>query len=98
MCILAGKELITGDALFVGKVGGTSTRESAKQEFESLKKLMTLELDIRIWSGHDYGVNPSSTIGKEIKTNPFCLRLNDFEEFIHLKDNWLAYKEEHGII
>jgi len=98
MCILAEKELMTGDTLFVGKVGGTSTRESAKKEFDSLKKLMGLDPDIRIWPGHDVGINPSSTIENEQKTNPFILRLNNFEDFLHLKDNWLDYKEEHGII
>lgn len=98
ICILAGKELMTGDTLFVGKVGGTSTRDSAKKEFDSLKKLMTLEPDIRVWPGHDVGVNPSSTIENEQKTNPFILRLNSFEDFFYLKENWLAYKEEHGII
>ena len=39
ICVLAGKELMTGDTLFVGKVGGTSTREAAQLEFNSLKKL-----------------------------------------------------------
>ncbi|MCK5058503.1 MAG: MBL fold metallo-hydrolase [Candidatus Aminicenantes bacterium] len=98
ICILAEKELMTGDTLFVGKVGGTSTRESAKKEFDSLKKLMILDQDVRVWPGHDVGVNPSSNIEKEKKTNPFILRLNNFEDFLHLKDNWLDYKEEHGIL
>lgn len=98
ICILAGKELMTGDTLFVGKVGGTSTRDSAKKEFDSLKKLMTLEPDVRVWPGHDVGVNPSSTIENEQQTNPFILRLNSFEDFSYLKENWLVYKEEHGII
>ena len=98
ICILAGKELMTGDTLFVGKVGGTSTRDSAKKEFDSLKKLMTLEPDVRVWPGHDVGVNPSSTIENEQQTNPFILRLNSFEDFFYLKENWLVYKEEHGII
>ncbi len=98
MCVKAGKELMTGDTLFVGKVGGTSGREAAAREFESLKKLMVLEPGTRVWPGHDYGVNPSSTIGEEIKSNPFILRLNNFEDFLYLKDNWAAYKLEHGIL
>ncbi len=97
ICILAEKELMTGDTLFVGKVGGTSTREAAQQEFNSLRKLLTVEMDVRVWPGHDYGINPVSTIEAEIKTNPFCLRLDSFEKFYHLKQNWEAYKEEHGI-
>lgn len=97
MCILAGKELMAGDTLFVGKVGGTYSREAALTEFGSLKKLMTLDPDIRVWPGHNYGVRPSSTIGEELKSNPFILRLNNFEDFFHLKQNWAAYKIEHGI-
>jgi glyoxylase-like metal-dependent hydrolase (beta-lactamase superfamily II) len=97
MCVLAGKELMTGDTLFVGKVGGTATREQALVEFDSLKKLMTLEPDIRVWPGHNYGVSPSSNIGEELKSNPFILRLKDFEDFFRLKVNWAAYKLKHGI-
>ncbi len=97
ICVLAEKELVTGDTLFVGKIGGTDTRSSAEVEFDSLKMLMELDPDIRIWPGHNYGVRPTSTIGEEIKTNPFILRLNNFEDFMWLKDNWADYKIEHGI-
>ena len=95
--VLAGDNLVTGDFLFVGKVGGTGTREAAKVQFDHLKRVMAIDPKVRVWPGHDVGVKPSSTIGEEKKTNPFCLRLRDFEEFYHLKQNWLAYKKEHGI-
>ncbi len=97
MCILAGKELMTGDTLFVGKVGGTYTREMGETEFKSLKKLMALDPAIRVWPGHNYGVKPTSSIGEEIRTNPFILRLEKLEDFFWLKENWAAYKKEHGI-
>ncbi|MGE5342092.1 MAG: hydroxyacylglutathione hydrolase family protein [Candidatus Omnitrophota bacterium] len=97
MCIRIQNEIITGDTLFVGKVGGTSSRESAAAEFESLKKLMTLPPETRVWPGHNYGVRPFSTIGDEASTNPFILRLNRFEDFVWLKENWAAYKRQHGI-
>ena len=57
---------------------------------------MVLPDETEVWPGHDYGVAPSSTIGNERKTNPFLLR-ESFEDFVDLKRNWLAYKEEHGI-
>lgn len=98
ICIQIKNELITGDTLFVGKVGGTHSVHSAKQEFESLKKLMTLEDNVRVWPGHDYGIRPSSTIAEERKNNPFCQRLFNFNSFVWLKDNWLAYKKEHNIL
>jgi glyoxylase-like metal-dependent hydrolase (beta-lactamase superfamily II) len=97
MCVKVNQELVTGDTLFVGKVGGTYSNSAARKEFESLKKLMKLDDDIRIWPGHNYGVRPSSTIGKERKSNPFILRLNDFQDFVWLKDNWAEYKREHNI-
>ena len=97
ICILAGGDLITGDTLFVGKVGGTGFGTDARREYESLhKKLMTLPLDTRVWPGHDYGVRPSSTIGDELLENPFILR-ESFESFLELKRNWAEYKRIHGI-
>jgi glyoxylase-like metal-dependent hydrolase (beta-lactamase superfamily II) len=97
LCVLVNQELMTGDTLFVGKVGGTYAVREAREEFESLKELMKLEDGIRVWPGHDYGIHPHSTIGEERRSNPFIIRLNDFNDFIWLKDNWLDYKREHNI-
>jgi hydroxyacylglutathione hydrolase len=97
ICVLAGDKLITGDTLFVGKVGGTDFGEGARKEYGSLhEKLMMLEDDVEIYPGHNYGVAPSSTIGHERRTNPFLLR-DSFESFLELKKNWIQYKQEHGI-
>ena len=95
--ILADNHLVTGDFLFVGKVGGTGSRESARVQFDALKRVMAMEPSISVWPGHDVGVKPSSTLGEEHTQNPFCLRLGNFEEFYHLKENWAGYKREHGI-
>jgi glyoxylase-like metal-dependent hydrolase (beta-lactamase superfamily II) len=97
ICIKAGSKLITGDTLFVGKVGGTYGRQDAALEFESLKKLITLDPETEVWPGHDYGIRPHSTIGDELKENPFIKRLDNFEDFLWLKENWAQYKIEHGI-
>ena len=43
MCIQVKDELITGDTLFVGKVGGTATRKDAETEIQSLRILMKME-------------------------------------------------------
>jgi len=97
MCVLGGKKLVTGDTLFVGKVGGTDYGEEARKEYESLhNKLMTLDDDVEVYPGHNYGVKPASTIGHERRTNPFLL-CGSFESFLELKRNWLQYKKEHGI-
>ena len=96
-CILVEDALITGDTLFVGKVGGTGYGQDALDEYHSLHDiLMKLPDHIRVFPGHDYGVAPESTIGHERKTNPFILR-PDFDSFLELKKNWLEYKRIHGI-
>ena len=89
--------LITGDLLFVGKVGGTSNEGDARTEWDSLQ-LLTAEIpdDVTVWPGHDYGARPSSTMALEKQTNPFLL-CRDVEAFLKLKSNWAAFKKEHGL-
>lgn len=97
ICILVEDILLTGDTLFVGKVGGTDYGEGARKEYDSLhNRLMTLDDHIRVYPGHNYGVQPHSTIGQERRTNPFLLRTS-FDDFVELKINWLKYKRQHGI-
>jgi hydroxyacylglutathione hydrolase len=96
VCVVCGNHAITGDTLFVGKVGGTDLGSGAKREWESLHKLMKLPDTMNVWPGHNFGVAPTSTIGHEKKTNPFLLQPT-LEAFIDLKTNWLDYKRKHGI-
>ncbi len=102
ICILAAApgetaKLMTGDTLFVGKVGGTGYGKDARDEYASLhEQLLTLPDETEVWPGHDYGAAASSTIGNERNTNPFLLR-ETFDDFVDLKRNWTAYKKEHGI-
>jgi glyoxylase-like metal-dependent hydrolase (beta-lactamase superfamily II) len=89
--------LITGDLLFVGKVGGTSSEEDARTEWSSLQRLV-LEVpgDATVWPGHDYGARPSSTMALEKSTNPFLLCRTE-DEFLQLKANWASFKREYGL-
>jgi len=99
VCILAEDKLLTGDLLFVGKVGGTGAQfpgSDPRQQWDSLQRLMQLDHTIEVWPGHHYGVRPSSTIGNEIATNPFLLS-KTYEDFLYLKDHWAEYKQAHGI-
>jgi len=97
ICLYVGDAVITGDTLFVGKVGGTDLGNGAKTEYDSLhEKLLILPDDTRVFPGHDYGTAPQSTIANERETNPFLAQPN-FSAFVGLKQNWAAYKEEHGI-
>ena len=88
---------ITGDLLFVGKVGGTGTDEDARVEWESLRKILNLLPDATtVWPGHDYGCRPASTVGLEKRTNPF-LQCQDLDAFLSLKREWPAFKQRHGL-
>ncbi len=97
ICLYVGDAVISGDTLFVGKVGGTGFGADAKAEYDSLhQKLLALPDETRVFPGHDYGTAPQSTIGEERQKNPFLIQ-PDFDAFVHLKKNWAAYKKEHGI-
>jgi hydroxyacylglutathione hydrolase len=89
--------LITGDLLFVGKVGGTRTDEDARTEWDSLQRLLAEVPDeATVWPGHDYGARPSSTIALEKHTNPF-LRCADVAAFLQLKAEWPELKRRLGL-
>ena len=89
--------LITGDLIFVGKVGGTASDEAARTEWHSLKHVLAhVPDDATLWPGHDYGVRPSSTLGLERRTNPFLL-CPDLDAFLALKKNWASFKKEYGL-
>lgn len=99
ICVLADRKLLTGDLLFVGKVGGTGPSfpgSDSRQQWDSLHRLMQLDPETEVWPGHDYGVAPSSTIGREISTNPFLL-CKSLDDFLYLKDHWAEYKKLHHI-
>ncbi len=88
---------LTGDLLFVGKVGGTSSERDARAEWASLQRLL-LEWPAHttIWPGHDYGARPSSTLALERQTNPF-LQCPDVAAFLALKAGWAGFKARHGL-
>jgi hydroxyacylglutathione hydrolase len=99
VCVLVENHLLTGDLLFVGKVGGTGPHfkgSDPRQQWDSLQRLMRLAPSTRIWPGHDYGAKPNSTIGNEVARNPFLLCAS-YEEFLHLKATWAEYKKLHNI-
>jgi hydroxyacylglutathione hydrolase len=89
--------LVTGDLLFVGKVGGTTTEQESRAEWSSLQRLLASIPDAcTVWPGHDYGVRPSSSIGMERRTNPFLL-CEDEAAFLRLKNEWPEFKKRYGL-
>jgi hydroxyacylglutathione hydrolase len=93
----AWRLLITGDLLFVGKVGGTGNDADGRTEWNSLQRVLaSVPDDATVWPGHDYGVRPSSTIALERATNPF-LRCADVDAFLALKRDWAQVKLDLGL-
>ncbi|HET9947867.1 MAG TPA: MBL fold metallo-hydrolase [Longimicrobiales bacterium] len=89
--------LVTGDLIFVGKVGGTPDDRQARTEWESLQKVLgAVDDEATVWPGHDYGARPSSTIAWERRTNPFLL-CPDVDAFLELKRTWADYKARLGL-
>lgn len=72
ICLLNGRDVITGDTLFVGGLGRTDFPGGSQRELiDSItNKLLVLPDDTRVWPGHGYG-GDQSTIGEEKRTNPF---------------------------
>ena len=73
ICLYANGHLFTGDTLFVGAVGRIDlpggSRLQMRMSFQD--KIFTLPEETIVWPGHDYGPAPTSTLGREKKTNPF---------------------------
>ena len=83
ICLFDGKDLFTGDTLFIGNCGRTDLPGGSTSElYHSLHSvLMALPKDAVIYPGHDYGEVRSRTMGEEMKTNPTLLARN-LKEFM----------------
>ncbi len=73
----------TGDTLFVGECGRTDLPGGDPGEmFETLhRRLAGLEEGLIVLPGHDYGVTPTSTIGREKREN-YTLQARTREQFL----------------
>jgi hydroxyacylglutathione hydrolase len=77
--------VITGDTLFVGGCGRTDfPGGDPRVLWRSLQKLAALPEETRVYPGHDYGASPTSTIGWELRENPY-LRCKSEDEFVALR-------------
>lgn len=83
LCLLVDDKVLTGDTLFVGECGRTDlSGGDSKLLYHSLfEKLMRLPDNFEVFPGHDYGIMPSSTIGRERKTN-YVLQPRSIQEFV----------------
>ena len=59
--------LFTGDTLFIGCCGFCK----AEPMFESMTRLKALPDSLTVYSGHDYGDQPSDSLGRQKIVNPY---------------------------
>lgn len=87
VCYLVDKEaLLTGDTLFVEGCGRADFAESdaAEELWVSLKRIRSLNEEVLIYPGHDYGSSVISKVGWEKTANKYLL-CQTFEEFRNLR-------------
>ncbi len=73
----------TGDTLFVGECGRVDLAggDPSAMYDSLLGRIVHLEDDLVVLPGHDYGVTPTSTIGREKREN-YTLQPRSREEFL----------------
>ena len=87
ICLVGDSKVFSGDTLFVGNCGrvdlpGGSGKELYHSLFDIISKINE---NFVLYPGHNYGNSPTSTIGREKKTN-FVLQPrteNEFLEFMN---------------
>ena len=81
-CFVVGGRVFTGDCLFVGDCGRVDLPGSdVDAMYDSLfNKVRKMDEALVVCPGHHYGPSPTSTIGREKKTN-YVLEPRSIEEF-----------------
>ena len=82
-CFIVGKALFTGDTLFIGECGRTDLPGSdvGAMHDSLLRRIRSLDDDLIVYPGHDYGETPTSTLGDE-KEHNYTLKQRSLEEFV----------------
>ncbi len=83
ICLVGDGKIFTGDTLFVGNCGRVDLPGgSAKELYHSLIDVLAkMDDNLVMYSGHNYGSTPNSTLGKEKQSN-FVLQKRTEEEFV----------------
>lgn len=74
-CLVLAADALVADTLFVYGCGRCDLDESDPEAmFHSLTRLKgLLDPELRIYPGHDYGIEPSSRFGDQLAGNPFLM-------------------------
>lgn len=85
ICLIGDGKIFSGDTLFVGNCGRIDLPGgSAKELYHSLfDVLYSLNDDLILYCGHNYGNSLTSTIGKEKLTN-FVMQKRTEQEFLDM--------------
>ena len=85
MCLIGDGKLFSGDTLFVGNCGRIDLPGgSAKEQYHSLfDVLYSLNNDLVLYPGHNYGHSLTSTIGQEKITN-LVMQKRTEQEFVDM--------------
>lgn len=88
MCLVGDGKVFSGDTLFVGNCGRIDLPGgSAKELYHSLFNVVSkMNENFVLYPGHNYGSFPTSTIGKEKKTN-FVLQSRTEDEFMEFMNS-----------
>ncbi len=82
-----GDRVFTGDTLLIRGTGRTDFQNgSAREQYESLQRLLRLPDDTLVFPAHDYKGDTVSTIGEERRFNP-RLQVKDIDEYAALMAN-----------
>jgi sulfur dioxygenase len=82
-----GDRVFTGDTLLIRGTGRTDFQNgSAREQYESLQRLLRLPDETMVFPAHDYKGDTVSTIGEEKRFNP-RLQVKDVDEYAALMAN-----------
>ncbi len=83
-CITVGDRLISGDTLFIGGCGRCDLPGGdPEQLYQSLARLSRMDDRLVVYPGHNYALQPTSTIADEKSINPF-LKAKSVDQFLNL--------------
>ena len=85
ICLVGDGKIFTGDTLFVGNCGRVDLPGgSAKELYHSLQDVLAkMDDNLEMYSGHNYGSTPTSTLGNEKQSN-FVMQKRTEEEFVEI--------------
>ena len=85
ICLIGDNKIFSGDTLFVGNCGRIDLPGgSAKELYHSLFDVLhSLDDSLVLYSGHNYGLSETSTIGEEKATNPVMQKRTE-QQFVEM--------------